>query len=84
MLMINGTTDDRPQTTARSTPAADAPLAAVGGRWRAVGPSRRRGVLRVVHVVSAFVDGDAPKTRTALATLNAVLEPLGTALVDEG
>jgi large subunit ribosomal protein L4 len=25
-----------------------------------------------VHVVSAFVEGDAPKTRTALATLNAV------------
>lgn len=25
-----------------------------------------------LHVVSAFVDGDAPKTRTALATLNAV------------
>jgi len=27
-----------------------------------------------VHVVSAFVDGDAPKTRTALATLNAVTQ----------
>jgi len=27
-----------------------------------------------VHVVSAFVDGDAPKTKTALATLNAVTQ----------
>jgi large subunit ribosomal protein L4 len=27
-----------------------------------------------VHVVSAFVDGDAPRTRTALATLNAVTQ----------
>ena len=26
-----------------------------------------------VHVVSAFVDGDAPKTKAALATLNAVV-----------
>src|SRR5215212_6655106 len=29
---------------------------------------------RRVHVVSAFVDGDAPKTKTALATLNAVTQ----------
>jgi large subunit ribosomal protein L4 len=27
-----------------------------------------------VHVVSAFVDGDAPKTKTALATLNSVTQ----------
>jgi large subunit ribosomal protein L4 len=27
-----------------------------------------------VHVVSAFVDGDAPKTKTALSTLNAVTQ----------
>ena len=27
-----------------------------------------------VHVVTAFVDGDAPKTKTALATLNAVTQ----------
>src|SRR3712207_8287431 len=27
-----------------------------------------------VHVVSAFVDGDAPKTKAALATLNAVTQ----------
>jgi large subunit ribosomal protein L4 len=27
-----------------------------------------------VHVVSAFVDGDAPKTRAALATLNAITQ----------
>jgi large subunit ribosomal protein L4 len=27
-----------------------------------------------VHVVSAFVDGDAPKTRSAMATLNAVTQ----------
>ena len=28
-----------------------------------------------VHVVSAFVDGDAPKTKAALATLDAVTRP---------
>lgn len=33
-----------------------APLVAAGGRWRA-GPSTRRGVVRVVHVVSAFAAG---------------------------
>ncbi|MER5432209.1 HupE/UreJ family protein [Streptomyces sp. NPDC002588] len=34
-----------------------APLVAAGGRWRTVGSSRRRNVLRVVHVVSAFAVG---------------------------
>ncbi|MFJ1971087.1 HupE/UreJ family protein [Streptomyces sp. NPDC087903] len=35
-----------------------APLVAAGGRWRAAtGPSARRSVLRVVHVVSAFALG---------------------------
>ncbi|MGW0580541.1 HupE/UreJ family protein [Streptomyces sp. NPDC002920] len=34
-----------------------APLAAASGRWHAAGPSRRRAVLRVVHVVSAFAVG---------------------------
>ncbi|MER5433651.1 HupE/UreJ family protein [Streptomyces sp. NPDC002588] len=34
-----------------------APLVASGGRWRAAGASRRRVVVRVVHVVSAFAAG---------------------------
>lgn len=34
-----------------------APLVAAGGRWRAGDTSPRRGVVRVVHVVSAFAVG---------------------------
>lgn len=34
-----------------------APLVAAGGRWRAGDASPRRGVVRVVHVVSAFAVG---------------------------
>jgi len=34
-----------------------APLVAAGGRWHAAGPSRRRGIIRAVHVVSAFAAG---------------------------
>lgn len=34
-----------------------APLVAAGGRWRATEAPKRRGILRVVHVVSAFAVG---------------------------
>ncbi|MGX5188755.1 HupE/UreJ family protein [Streptomyces avermitilis] len=34
-----------------------APLVAAGGRWRAAAPSARRGIVRVVHVVTAFAVG---------------------------
>lgn len=50
-----------------------APLVAAGGRWRPVGASRRRVVVRVVHVVSAFAAGHS--LTLALAAAGAIHVP---------
>lgn len=50
-----------------------APLVAAGGRWRPAGASRRRVVVRVVHVVSAFAAGHS--LTLALAAAGAIHVP---------
>ena len=50
------------------------PLMAVGGRWRA-GPSARRSVVRVVHVVTAFAVGHSLTLTLALAATGVVDVP---------